>query len=285
MVAPTKRITLMQILILVIASNQPEHQADLESQKKTWVSECNENVSVIYLRGWDQSECYFEKDVLFVPIREEYSNILHKTIIGINYILDNFEFDVLVRSNVSTYFETNRLVKELNQSVYRGSFFGGYFDKSKDKNFYNGDSFEYISGTGVYLSKDVVIELSKLDPNKYTGISEDLAIYDFLKDKGFKTIRMARNNLFSTHFFIPTFNIRVKNTFNSKSASRRMQLVHNFFYTKSLPLKLLAYFKIQINEIHEFLRHPEYPHMYLIKNRVVLISFLKMKLSRLKNYT
>jgi hypothetical protein len=223
--------------------------------------------------------------VLFVPICEEYSNILHKTIIGINYILDNFEFDILVRSNVSTYFETNRLVKELNQSVYRGSFLGGYFDKSKDKNFYNGDSFEYISGTGVYLSKDVVIELSKLDPNKYIGVSEDLAIYDFLKDKGFKTIRMARNNLFSTHFFIPTFNIRVKNTFNSKSASRRMQLVHNFFYTKSLPLKVLAYFKIQINEIHEFFRHPEYPHMYLIKNRVVLISFLKMKLSRLKNYT
>jgi hypothetical protein len=273
----------MKILILIIASNQPENEADLESQKKTWISECNENVSVIYLRGWDQGQYYFEKDVLFVPIREEYSNILHKTIIGINYILDNFKFDVLVRSNVSTYFETNRLVKELNRPVYRGSFFGGYFDKSKNKNFYSGDSFEYISGAGIYLSKDVVIGLSKLDPNKYTGVFDDLAIYDFLRNKGFKTVRMARNNLFSTHFFIPTFNIRLKNTFNSKSASTRMQLVHNFFYAKSMPVKALAYFKIQINEMHEFLRHPEYPHMYLIKNRVVLISFLRMKLTRLKN--
>jgi hypothetical protein len=275
----------MKILILVIASNQPENEADLESQKNTWVSVCNKNVSVMFLRGWEQEQYYFAKEsnVLFVPIREEYSNILSKTIIGINYVLDNFEFDILVRSNVSTYFETNRLVKELNHPVYRGSFFGGYFDRSRDRKFYNGNSFEYISGTGVYLSKDAVVVLSKLDPKQYTGVSEDLAIYDFLKGKGFKTIRMARNNLFSTHFFIPTFNIRVKNSFNSKSASRRMQLVHNYFYAKSLPLKVLAYFKLQINETNEFLRHPEYPHTYLIKNRVVLISFLKLKLSRLKN--
>lgn len=275
----------MKILILVIASNQPENEADLESQKNTWVSVCNKNVSVIFLRGWEQGQYYFvkEKNVLFVPIREEYSNILSKTVLGINYILDNFEFDILVRSNVSTYFETNRLVRELNHPIYRGSFFGGYFDRSKDRKFHNGNSFEYISGTGIYLSKDAAVALSKLEPNQYIGVSEDLAIYDYLKDKGFKAIRMARNNLFSTHFFIPTFNIRVKNTFNSKSASRRMQLVHNYFYAKPLPLKVLAYFKLQMYETYEFLRHPEYPHMYLIKNRVVLKSFLKMKLSRIKN--
>ena len=270
----------MKIIILVIASNQPEHETDLESQKKTWVSVCNENVSVIYLRGGDQGQYCFENDVLFVPIREEYENILDKTILGINYILANLNFDILVRSNVSTYFETNRLVRELSRPIYRDSFFGGYFDKSKDRNFYKRNSFEYVSGTGVYLSKDVVIALSKLDPKNYIGVSEDLAIYDYLADKGFKTIRMARNNLFSTHFFIPTFNIRVKNSFNSKSAPRRMQLIYNFFYARSLPLKALAYIKIQFNELHEFLRHPEYPHMYLLKNRVVLISFLKMKFSR-----
>jgi hypothetical protein len=61
-----------------------------------------------------------------------------------------------------------------------------------------------------------------------------------------------------------------------------MQLVHNFFITKNLLLKTLAYFKIQINEIREFRSHPEHPHLYAVKNRVVLTSFFKMKLNRFK---
>jgi hypothetical protein len=220
----------MKILILIIASNQPEHELDLQSQKNTWVETGNDNVSVIFLRGWDEQRYQFDSGVLFVPIQETYSNILEKTILGLKYILNNIDFDVLVRSNVSTYFETNKLVKELSSPKYRGSFVGGYFDKSKNKNFYSGDSFEYISGTGIYLSKDVVIGLSKLDPNKYTGVFDDLAIYDFLRNKGFKTVRMARNNLFSTHFFIPTFNIRLKNTFNSKSVCSFYVGLHSVSY-------------------------------------------------------
>ena len=234
------------------------------------------------LRGWDEQRYQFDSGVLFVPIQETYSNILEKTILGLKYILNNIDFDVLVRSNVSTYFETNKLVKELSSPKYRGSFVGGYFDKSKDSRFYLKDSFEYISGTGIYLSKDAVQGLSNLDSKNYTGISEDLAIFDFLKSSGFKIIRMTRNNLFSTHFFIPTYNIRLKNSFNSQSASRRMQLVHNFFIARNLFLKTLAYSKIQINEIREFLSHPEHPYLYVVKNRVVLISFFKMKLNRFK---
>jgi hypothetical protein len=272
----------MKILILIIASNQPEHELDLQSQKNTWVETCNDNVSVIFLRGWDEQKYQFDNGVLFVPIQETYSNILNKTILGLKYILNNIDFDVLVRSNVSTYFETNKLFKELSSPKYQGSFVGGYFDKSKDINFYPKDSFEYISGTGIYLSKDAVHGLSNLDSNNYTGVSEDLAIFDYLKNSGFKIIRMTRNNLFSTHFFIPTYNIRLKNSFNSQSASRRMQLVHNFFNTKNLLLKTLAYFEIQINEIREFLSHPEHPYLYAVKNRVVLNSFFKMKINRFK---
>lgn len=272
----------MKILILIIASNQPEHELDLQSQKNTWVKTCSDSVSVIFLRGWDEQRYQFDNGVLFVPIQETHSNILEKTILGLKYVLHNIDFDVLVRSNVSTYFETNKLIKELSNSKYRGSFVGGYFDKSKDSNFYFKNSFEYISGTGIYLSKDAVKELSNLDSNNYVGISEDLAIFNYLKNSGFRIIRMTRNNLFSTHIFIPTYNIRLKNSFNSQSASQRMLLVHNFFMAKNLLLKTLAYFEIQINEIREFLSHPEHPYLYAVKNKVVLTSFFKMKLNRLK---
>ena len=46
----------MNILILIIASNDPEHELDLQSQKNTWIRTCNANVSVIFLRGWEEKK-------------------------------------------------------------------------------------------------------------------------------------------------------------------------------------------------------------------------------------
>jgi hypothetical protein len=272
----------MKILILIVASNQSENESDLKSQKETWIKSCDASVSILYLRGWDKNIYQLNQDVLFVPVKEEYSNILEKTILGMQFALKNFDFDILVRSNVSTYFETKRLVTELNRAIYDGSFVGGYFDKSKDLSFYKGRSFEYISGTGIFLSRDAVVELSQMNPKKYTGIFDDLAIFDFLKNKNFKMVRMARNNLFSTHLFIPTFTIRLKNTHNSKSASKRMFLIHKYFIAENISSRILAYLSVQLNEISEFLSHPDFPFKYLTKNRVVLVSFIKMRINRFR---
>ena len=273
----------MKIIILIIASNKQEHESDLLCQKETWVSNCNENVSVIYLRGWNNNYFHKNKDVLFVPCKEEYSLILTKTILGLQYIIENFDFDILIRSNVSTYFETHRLVRELGQSVYKKSFFGGYFDRSSQKIFGNKNSFEYISGAGIFLSKYAAFELCTINPDEYYGIFDDLAIFNYLNNKNIRKIRIARNNLQSTHFFIPTFYIRAKNSANPESASRRMFLIHEFFQAKNIRYKILAYSRIQANELSEFCKKTEPAYLYFVKNRVVLMSHLKMKVSRFLN--
>jgi hypothetical protein len=273
----------MKIIILIIASNNQEHEADLLCQKDTWVSDCNKNVQVIYLRGWNNNYFYRNEDVLFVPCKEEYSLILKKTILGIQYIIDNLDFDILIRSNVSTYFETHRLARELNRPVYKNSFFGGYFDRSDQKIFGNRGSFEYISGTGIFLSKYAALDLCKINPEDYLGIFDDLAISNFLDDKKIRKIRMSRNNLQSTHFFIPTHQIRTKNSANPKSASRRMYLIHEFFQAQNLLNKIHAYLKIQANEVSECYRNSEPIYLYFVKNRVVLMSYLNMRVHRFLN--
>jgi hypothetical protein len=267
----------MKIIILIVASNNQEHETDLLCQKNTWVSTCNEKVSVIYLRGWNNDYFYREEDTLFVPCKEEYSLILNKTILGVDYIIKNLDFDILIRSNVSTYFETDRLVQELNHSKYKKSFFGGYFDRSNQLAFGNRKSFEYVQGAGIFLSKQAAIEICKIDPADFAGVFEDLVISNFLHTKGLTKIRIARNNLQSTYFFIPTFYIRTKNSANPKSASRRMYLIHEFFQAKNIRNKIVAYLKIQANEISEFHNNSEPIYFYLLKNRIVLMSFLKMK--------
>ena len=131
--------------------------------------------------------------------------------------MENLEFDVLIRTNVSTYFEPNKLLLELNQPRYKKDFAGGYIDRSSQPLLNSGKSFEYISGTGMFLSKNVAKIVTELDPENYCNVFDDIAISHFLQKKKVTILRLARNNLHSTHFFIPTFHIRMKNSFNPKT--------------------------------------------------------------------
>ena len=267
-----------KIIILIIASNDLEHERDLLTQKSTWVSRCPQNISVIFLRGWENNYFFLDKDTLYVPCREVYSLILTKTLLGMNYLIENFDFDILIRSNVSTYFESKRLIKELSKSIYNSDFFGGYFDKTSIKYFNQKKSLEYVSGAGVFLSRAVVAKLSKLNPEKCVGIADDVAISEYLNNqKEIMSIRMVRNNLHYTHLFIPTFYVRTKNSFDSDSASRRMNLIDQYFRSESKSMKIRAYFQIQKNEISEYLMHPEGFVKFLSKNRVVFLALLKAK--------
>ena len=231
----------MKIVVLIIASNDREHEKDRLCQQKTWISNCHRDVKVIFLRGWNEESYFEDKDVLYVPCREEYSLILTKTILGIKYIHENYNFDILIRSNVSTYFETNRLVKELNRTRYKNSFFGGYFDQTTEKDSNMKKSSEYISGAGIFFSKDIVGDLIRLDPKEYAGVGDDIAISKYLLALGRNSLRIKRNNLQTTHIFIPTFYIRTKNSFDYNSASRRMTLIHNYFVSTTRFNQFLSY--------------------------------------------
>lgn len=265
----------MKVMILIIASNDHEHENDLLCQQKTWISNCHKDVKVIYLRGWNENHYFEDKDVLYVPCREGYSLILVKTILALKYIYENHEFDVLIRSNVSTYFETNRLVKELSKTKYRDSFFGGYFDKRVRGNTEIDCFSEYVSGAGMFFTKDIVSDLIRLNPQKYTGMGDDLAISSYLFTLRRNLVRIKRNNLHVTHVFIPTFYIRAKNSFDSSSASRRMVLMHNYFMSNSILNRVKSYSRIVINEFGEFRNHPEGLLIFLAKFRVVFLSYIK----------
>jgi hypothetical protein len=267
----------MKVLILIIASDDVVHENDLQTQFKTWVSNCPADIRVVILRGWENDFYQFENNVLFVPCREEYLSILNKTILGIKYILENLDFDVLIRTNVSTYYQPKKLLHELNKPRYKKDFAGGYIDRSSQKFLNTKKSFEYISGTGIFLSKNIAKVVSELDPKIYKNVFDDIAISNHLKLMNVPIIRMSRNNLHSTHFFISTFHIRLKNSFNSRTASVRMKLVHDFYQAENFYQKFRIYCKISLNELSEFISSSESLYLYVLKNRIVITSFVKSK--------
>ena len=251
------------------------------SQLNTWAHRDSDDISILWLRGSDQTHFSLVARELYVPCREDYSKILEKTVLGIKFALEHIEFDVLVRSNVSTYFDLNRMIKELSRVEYKSDFCGGYVDKTKGGYFDNPASFEYLSGTGIFMSRTYAQLLSNLNVSEFTDIPDDVAISEFFKRLGSRRIRMKRNNLSSTHIFFPSFHIRAKSSTDSDLAGRRMVLLNRYFESQSFWGRINIYFSIQAKEFLAFIRHPESFSIYLLRNRVVFFSYIRMRAERL----
>jgi hypothetical protein len=271
----------MKILFLIIASRNEVHEADRISQVSTWAAQNSENVSILWLRGWDKDYFSLVGRELYVPCSEKYENILEKTVLGIKYVLEHINFDILIRSNVSTYFDLSLLGKELARDQFSGDFYGGYVDKTKGGYFGGLVPYEYLSGTGIFLSKSCAQLLSKLKPKDFTCIPDDVAISEFCRIHGLRRIRMKRNNLHSTHIFWPSFHIRTKSSTDSYLAGKRMVLINEYFTAKTALDRMRIYASIQFRELIALINHPESIRFYLMKNWVVFSSYVQMRLERL----
>jgi hypothetical protein len=248
------------------------------SQIQTWAYSDSENVSILWLRGWDENHFKLDGRDLYVPCKEEYAKILEKTILGTKFILSEFDFDILIRSNVSTYFDLKSLERELSRRQYRTDFYGGYVDKTKGSYFGGSTSQEYLSGTGIFMSRRYSEILSLLNWRDFENIPDDVAISEFFRQKGLRRFRMKRNNLSSTHIFLPNFYTRTKSSTDSSLAGKRMHLLRQYFETQGIRKRIRIYFLIQILELKAFFNHPEPIRMYILRNRVVAANYVKIKL-------
>ena len=271
----------MKIIFLVIASEDSVHEQDLVTQQHTWAASPPQGVNVVWLRGHDGQSFDFDGKTLYVPCLELYGNILEKTILGVEYLIENVDFDILVRTNVSTYFNVEKTLLELKKKCFKGDFFGGYIDKSNGGYFIRKGSQNYMSGTGIFLSRAAARRLSSLDSLVYKGIPDDVAISHFLEISGMRKVRMSRNNLGSTHIFIPSYFIRAKSSAVSSLASDRMHLIDEFFKQRSFFTKIKSYIRIFSFEIQAFRSHPEPKWRYVQRNRIVFQNFVLTKGIRL----
>jgi len=237
----------MKIVYLILASNDQIHQRDADYQHLTWARNRNSNTSVIWLRGG--GEFKFWNDTLQVPIEEAYANILEKTVLGIRWLTENEEFDYLIRTNVSTYFDQSAVEKILGRLEPGQKYAGGYYEYAK--NVYLGSLPEnrFISGTGIFMSKKTCELLSHMPTDNYTNIPDDVAITNFLSSKDCNFFYVPRGNLGYTHFFTPKAFIRLKSSRDSFAASNRFLLVHAYFIASNWKSRIRALINLYSYEI------------------------------------
>lgn len=235
-------------LFMILGSNSPENEADLESQRRTWLKDLSSTQSYLVLRGLPEAPPSLVVDELFLPVVESYENILSKTILGMKWALQNSNFEILIRTNVSTYFPPHKIEK-VSRSINKSKLFlGGYVDLCQMPGENNKAGVEYVAGTGIILTRPTVQMLCDIDWSIYSKLPDDLAISIALRDAGIFPTRFRRNNLSQLHIFIPALQIRLKTSSVSKLASLRMENIYRFYHASSVITKLRMYLVIAINE-------------------------------------
>ncbi len=236
----------MKIIFLLIAGGGEAHEADELSQRKTWASEKSTDTEIIWLRGRPGNEYSLEANTLYVPCSNDFSSILEKTILGFRWIVANRDFDLVVRSNTSTYFNVRALHR--NFSRFDLHSIGGTFETNRKSIGIFPKGYRYLNGSGLYLGKSTVNLICNLEYQNYLGLPDDLAIHSFIEESKTRFYRVSRNNLDLHHIFLPRSQIRVKSWSRNSLTVSRMHHVHAYFESRTFYSRLIRWLEIELLE-------------------------------------
>lgn len=271
-----------KILILILSSKNEINIRDEMTQRETWATN-SKNCRIIWIRGdASQEEFYDEKErTLYVQVEEKSKNILEKTILAMRWAMkQQWQPDIIIRSNVSTYFKPDKLVTECTELMRRtyGPLIAGYFDRHKEDYFQKGGRRDFVSGAGIFLNKKAVNELLRINLEKFREIPDDVAISIYLLEKGVSAFPIRRCNMYLTGLLKENSYIRVKSSVDSDLASIRMKMIFDYDQQGSWYRRSLQKWIIYRKECYLFVSRKSRRNHYF---RLIL-SLAK---NNLRNYT
>ena len=265
----------LKLLFLVLAGGGPEHLRDEAAQRDTWAAGDSNRHSVIWLRAGEGNQFNHESRTLYVRSNE--GELLKKTVLAVDWALENMEFDAIVRTNVSSFFEIDTLIDKLHMKCFNSKSFGGHLHYKKRPRTDSTGNF-FISGTGIFLGNNAARFLSKIPLNKYESIPDDIAITDYLKSfPELNIISIPRLSLSNHHFFFASCFIRCKSSWNDSLASKRMSLINSYFNAGGRLEKTLLALRIYYFELKSCRFSFFAPLRYLNRIRVEIKEFVLNK--------
>ena len=150
---------LKKLIILVMSSTtKSEYIALEETIKETWYNLQNDDVEIIFYKDHQNLR---EKSVdpkrndsdLILPIDDGFYTLNQKTLMAFDWVCQNYEFEYLYRSNLGAFVDIRTILKFLDNKP-KEKFYCGIHGIDR---FYFGKPMKFISGSGYFLSKDLVI--------------------------------------------------------------------------------------------------------------------------------
>jgi hypothetical protein len=186
----------MKILILIIYSDNFNYYNKMYELQNEYLNN-HENIDVFFVKcNNEQNETVVKcGNKLIVKGNETYLNITYKTMTALNYIINECKnnYDYIIRSNISTLININKLCDFLNEcpkyNLYTGSvllnlqWFDEPFGINAETNaLYNLIGLRFIRGNSIIMSIDVVICMLNNISNLNYKIVDDVTFGLFLRN-------------------------------------------------------------------------------------------------------
>lgn len=146
-----------KVVIMVMASSSPNFKILEEGIKNTWFNMKNDEVDIIFYEDNQLHDEKFDYPILkennlILPCNDGYYNCGIKTILAYEWLLSNYEFEYVYRSNLGAFVWPDKILTFLEDKP-KNNFYSGIFLNDT----YNlGFNVSYASGSGYFLSKDLV---------------------------------------------------------------------------------------------------------------------------------
>lgn len=174
--------TNISIINLVLYSNDKEYDKMYDITKKYYSK--FSNVKTIYYQ-FDENiikEYELKDDILLIKGKETYiPGILDKTVTAFQYIYNQYDFDYVIRSNISTIIDFDLLTEYLQETSIQ---YGGGLKNiiSGDKNHPDLENLIYASGTSIIFSKSVLKEFLNKKQHIRNDLIDDVSIGLLIRD-------------------------------------------------------------------------------------------------------
>jgi hypothetical protein len=136
----------VKTLVLVLATRISPFPELVRTIKETWAAAAEPDVGVLFYYGGERLE--LEGDSLTVPTGDDLPNVGHKMLACFAHVLERFDFDIVFRTNCSTYVDLPNLRRYVEEHASPTRFYAGKGAFS--------DGVDFATGTGIFLSRDLV---------------------------------------------------------------------------------------------------------------------------------
>ena len=170
-----------KLIILVLASYDYEVYKKLRKVQLEYYN-LNPDVRVFMVYGNLPPENPGENDLVFYDIEENYyPGMITKTVRAMKYIEENYDYDFMLRTNISTFWDFNTLLQRIETMPKENCFTGNLRTCTYKKQ----KSPSYVAGVNLILSRDLVKKIAdNEDIVCSVDLPEDWVLSQYLIDQG-----------------------------------------------------------------------------------------------------
>jgi hypothetical protein len=261
----------MKVIYLALAGGDQIHEKNKKAQEETWAGP-DSLFDIFWVYGNEnQGESELNGRNLTVPVAEEYSNLLLKTQLAMDWLVKNTEYDYVIRTNTSNYFNHIQVLKNLSLKDKREKAVGGFQGEWLGTISGVFSNYDYVSGAGIILSREATEKLCLLPYEEYDSVPDDVAITHYLKKFDFQFFTTTRCDTTDYEMVKPAQQYRVKHWTSSEITCLRMHELHRIQLALG-PMRLLsAIIRHAINEVKRCLNERHYMRKRIIFTHIFAI--------------